>query len=414
MAADAEELHSAEIWRAMFDAADEALLLLDAEGRIVRANAHATELYGGQDDLTGIRLVGLLDATPDEVAGILESVAAGRHSRGRTRLRRSDDTVREIDYSVSPMVVADRHLVIARDVTDQVAFERLARQHERQYQAVFDGAPIGMALVSPTFLFQQVNPALCSMLGYTAEELMSLTFVDITHPDDVDADVSQADQLFAGAISSYRMDKRYLTKDGGEIWIQLTGSLVRDDDGSILSGLAIIENIQERKNLELHLRAETLRDSLTGLGNRLLFNDRLEHAVTRRPDGTAVAVAFLDLNGFKGLNDRHGHAAGDAVLRAVADRMRETLRVEDTVARIGGDEFAILLEGVSDPRLPAVVMSRLQSAIQEPIAIDADDTSVVISASIGLSVGDVGKATPAELLAEADRLMYERKRRVRR
>jgi diguanylate cyclase (GGDEF)-like protein len=160
--------------------------------------------------------------------------------------------------------------------------------------------------------------------------------------------------------------------------------------------------LQQRKVLEAELERRALHDPLTGLANRTLFHDRLQHALARR--NQAVAVLFLDLDDFKTVNDSSGHGAGDEVLCSVADALRRTVRPADTVARLGGDEFAVLLDDNPDVYAAGLVASRLIAAVQQPTIVAGSRHS--IGASIGVSLGNSGVATADDLMRDADIAMY--------
>ena len=164
-----------------------------------------------------------------------------------------------------------------------------------------------------------------------------------------------------------------------------------------------------RKRGELESRREAMHDPLTDLPNRRLLIDRVEHAIAlSRRHFIPFAVLFVDLDGYKEINDRHGHVLGDQVLVTVADRMRETLRGSDTPARYGGDEFAVLCEHVKDEEQVNQIAERLASSIEEPISIE--ETELRVAASIGIAMGRPGiHMTPEDLVHKADSAMYAAK-----
>ncbi|HET7486991.1 MAG TPA: diguanylate cyclase [Acidimicrobiales bacterium] len=170
---------------------------------------------------------------------------------------------------------------------------------------------------------------------------------------------------------------------------------------------ALTHDLVERERTEASLRAQILHDDLTGLGNRRLLDERLGHALDRLPrESGGVAVISIDLDGFKAVNDRHGHAAGDAVLVEIARRIEGTVRVGDTPARVGGDEFVVLAEHVTDPLEAAALARRLAVALSRPVRWE--DRNLLISASVGLAVSG-GYEAPTDLLARADQAMYRTK-----
>jgi diguanylate cyclase (GGDEF)-like protein len=187
------------------------------------------------------------------------------------------------------------------------------------------------------------------------------------------------------------------------VWALLGVSLVRDAKGEPLYFITQVQDITDRKTLEVQLEHRAFHDDLTGLPNRALFANRLKHAIARsgRDDGT-VAVLFLDLDNFKVINESLGHESGDKLLVEVARRLRDCVRVEDTVARLGGDEFTILLEGVEGER--DAVAGRIAGVLRVPLVIE--DHEVSVSASIGIALDDGGRSSGEDLLRKADLAMY--------
>ncbi len=186
-------------------------------------------------------------------------------------------------------------------------------------------------------------------------------------------------------------------------------SLVRARDGRPLYFIVQIQDISERKELEGKLQYEALHDSLTGLANRVLFMDRVQHALLRRVrEKESPAVLFLDLDDFETINDSLGHAAGDEVLRVVASRIQSCLRSEDTVARLGGDEFAVLVEGVEDLESLQRLAQRIADSVQIPFVLQGKD--MFIHVSIGIALAEGSGETADELLRNADAAMYAAKR----
>jgi diguanylate cyclase (GGDEF)-like protein/PAS domain S-box-containing protein len=283
------------------------------------------------------------------------------------------------------------------------AADEALRRATEQFTTAFAHAPIGMALVGLDGRFQRVNRALCDLVGHAEADLLDRTFQDITHAEDLGADLALIDEVLRGERASYTMEKRYLRADGRVIWALLAVSLVTGADGVPLHFISQIQDITERRELELRLREEAEHDHLTGLYNRRRFDDELRREIGRvARSGEPAMLAMIDLDHFKDVNDRDGHKAGDELLRAVGQALEARLRRSDTLGRLGGDEFGAILVG-SDEEAGAAIAHMLVGAVEEVAGGAAP-----ISASVGLARIEADDE-PASVLARADDAMYAAK-----
>ena len=459
----------------------------------------------------------------------------------------ADIVQKEVQYR-ERLAVAGRHLEQSEAVLDA---------SEARFRTIFDLASIGISMLSPHGAWLRVNRALCGIVGYTEEELMRQTFQDITHPDDLDIDLAQLEQLRAGVISQYQLEKRYIRKDGATVWVNLNvsakrgaggavdyliavvkdigaqkeaqaaldalhadleqrvaartdelrereaelrsvienandayigldangvvtvwnraaeetfgygpleaagrqleslivppdllrahrGSLLRYLTGSAASKLgkrvelpamrkdgtlltvevrinelevrgmrmysAFLHDISERKQAESRREFESRHDMLTGLLNRRALMETLPIAQSRaNRGGQSLGLLFIDLDGFKAVNDTHGHEAGDRLLNEIGARLRGVVRKTDSVFRLAGDEFTVLLEGLHDAGSAHVAAAKIIEAVSRPVAVDGGEARV--GASIGLALfAPNGDASPEGLIKEADERMYQAKR----
>jgi diguanylate cyclase (GGDEF)-like protein/PAS domain S-box-containing protein len=294
------------------------------------------------------------------------------------------------------------------DVTQRKDAEAASRASDRRFEAIFDSAGIGVDLVDIDGRILESNRKLQEMLGYTAEELRGMTVLDFTHPDDREATAQVLSALLEGRTNRCTTEKRYLRKDGSIVWGTLSATAPLADDGLPHSFIGIIEDITERKELEEQLRHLAFHDSLTGLANRALFGDRLEHALSRRnSEDEPMGLLLIDLDDFKTINDNHGHLAGDDVLVEVAQRLRNSLRPSDTVARLGGDEFAVLIHQAADEGDVERAAARIVELLAPVFTVRGEDVS--IHASIGVAFSSSGDATSDDLMRKADAAMYAAK-----
>lgn len=276
------------------------------------------------------------------------------------------------------------------------------------FESAFEHAATGMALVGLGGRWLRVNRSLCRITGYAEGELLARTFHDVTHPGDLDKDVSQARRLLAGEIEAYHVEKRYLRKGGSVVWVLLSCSLVRDRAGGPLYFVAQVQDIGERKALEGRLRRMATRDALTGLPNRAAFLDHLRRAAARsRRRAASVAVLFVDLDGFKAVNDGLGHGAGDAVLAEAARRLGSCVRRGDVVARLGGDEFAVLAEDIGRAEADGLA-GRIVGRLGDPVGVGGSEA--IVGASVGVAMEGPGREWHrGDLLRAADEAMYAAK-----
>jgi diguanylate cyclase (GGDEF)-like protein/PAS domain S-box-containing protein len=286
-----------------------------------------------------------------------------------------------------------------------------SRRHahaQELFELVFEQAPIGMALLSPEGRWVRVNRALLQMTGYSSEELLSKTFQELTHPDDLAADLELVRQLLAGEIRDYQLEKRYFHADGHVIAAILSVSLMRDHEGRPVNFISQIQDITERKVIEEQLRHLADHDPLTGLHNRRLLERELARQVGRcRRHGEHAALLVLDLDGFKQVNDTYGHKTGDDLLKVVAVALERRLRGTDMVARLGGDEFAVLLPNIEASAAYAVAedLKRLVASC----VVNVGASRVNPTVSIGVATIDHDVASDESVLIGADRAMYAAK-----
>jgi len=285
-----------------------------------------------------------------------------------------------------------------------LALEQL-RQREERYASLVELAAIGISHVATNGRFLYANRQLCSMLGYTLDELLALTVRDISHPEDLHVTSADTARLRAGEIQSFKAEKRYLRKDGAPIWVRLTIAAERGPDRRILHDVSIVEDVSDRRAAEERVRYLATHDELTGLANRTMFGQLLSHAIEqRRRYGRHFAVMFVDLDRFKLVNDSMGHEGGDLLLQEVATRLRGCLRASDVVARFGGDEFVLLVEELPDRDAAAVVARHVLSAVIQPARILGQECRV--TASVGVTMCPDDAEEPAALLKNADLAMY--------
>lgn len=308
-----------------------------------------------------------------------------------------------------------------REDEKEKALQALTKNNEI-LEGIFRNATIGMALVLPSGQWMKVNNSLVRMLGYSEEYLLSVNFQKITHPDDLSNDLQQLNALSEGLIPSYQLEKRYLTAAGEWIWILLSVSLVREENGDVRYYIAQIQNIDEQKKMALALKEQkealhranirleqiAAHDSLTGVATRRQFMRWFEDALvqlSRHPAPLSLVIADIDF--FKNYNDSFGHSEGDIALRTVALTLSEALRQGDRLARFGGEEFIILLPE-TDEYGCFQVCERLRKQTEMIVTLRK---TVTISLGAVTWYPQSGKPVVfAGLLRVADRELYEAKR----
>lgn len=285
------------------------------------------------------------------------------------------------------------------------AAEQALRASEARFRAVFSEAAIGIGLVDLEGRILDVNTPLCRMLSRTGDELRRMRVFDLMHPSDTDSIWRKYEELVRGERDQYRIEKQFHRPDRSTVWTELIGSLVRDEEGRPLYQVVMVEDVTERRTLQERLQHEATHDPLTSLPNRTLLTDRLDAILRRNEPGERLALCSLDLDGFKAINDSLGHHVGDDLLVAVAQRLAEVVQGEDRmVARMGGDEFIILIENSTGIRDATSVADRVLQSLAKPIRTAGQELTV--NASIGIVERPVAGQTAAELLRDADVTLY--------
>jgi len=290
--------------------------------------------------------------------------------------------------------------------SERRAARRAAREVRTRFESAFAGAPIGMAIVDAEGRCLQVNDALCRITGYTRAAFDTTTLRALTHPEDLDVDADSLRELLEGRIPTYQVEKRFRHAWGHYFWGLLTASLVRDDRGGALCVVCQVQDVSERRELAQRLEYLVDHDFLTGLANRRRFEQELVREAGRVARyGAPGAVVVIDLDNFKEVNDTFGHMAGDDLLKGVAGAVKHRIRQTDLLARIGGDEFGVLLRQL-DVDQAQIAADAIVKALGRHVAV-LGGQSIQVTASVGLAMFD--RLSAPEVLARADLAMYDAK-----
>jgi diguanylate cyclase (GGDEF)-like protein/PAS domain S-box-containing protein len=313
--------------------------------------------------------------------------------------------------------VAAKHLVelpgkpvhiSARDVSHDIEAAAQLLASEQQWRVAFEHSPIGGALIDADGAILLVNDALCSMLGWREHELSRMVLADVLVSEGGPAWQPWWAGLLDGSAADAVLDNRVRTADGLLLWGRLSASCVPTAAGQGASGRVMVQvqDITERREAELQLANRALNDGLTGLPNRFLTRQWLASALEDHP-GQHVGVLYCDLDRFKVVNDSLGHAAGDSLLSQVAERLRASLRPEDLVGRVGGDEFVMVIEGIHGAGELGEIAERVADSLAVPVEIGGHLHAVTLS--LGGAVGSHPDTTD-EVLMRADMALLRAKR----
>jgi diguanylate cyclase (GGDEF)-like protein/PAS domain S-box-containing protein len=424
---------------AVMEAVSAGVVACDANGDVVLRNAVQRRLTGmgpnesiGQDRFHQLRQIHYADgrALPDGQTPLRLAMDGRELNDVAMRIEQADGALLDVLVTARRIVSPEGEPLGAvaafADITGERQVQSQLRASAAFHDAVLTASPDVIYTSDPvtgTMLWSSRN--LTDMLGYTAEDLLALgdrVFDELVHPDDVErlrVANEAARELADGAV----LMQRYRIKhaDGDFRWLsRRITPFARDGEGLVTEVLGVARDVTDVVGVEERLREAALHDALTGLPNRTLLTDRLSNALARCGRSHAeVAVLFCDLDGFKSVNDSGGHDIGDQVLRETAERLTSSVRTQDTVARIGGDEFVVILEpapqretdadgsgGFDVRRVAAAVAERITSAVALPI--DIGGLSYTVTSSIGITFAD-DRCDPAEVLRNADTAMYRAK-----
>lgn len=404
---------SEERFRLISTSAKDAILIIDHKGLITYWNPAATEMFGhAAQEAIGNDLHDLIAPPrflPTIRQGLQHFVETGDGPLiGKTvevlALRRGGVEF-PIELSIAKLELGGHPCAVGiiRDISDRKKTE----ESLRLAASVFANSYDGVVITDAHSVVVDVNPAFSRITSYGRDEIVGKT-------PKVLASGRHAPQFYLEMWDSLKardfwQGEIWNRRKTGEIYAErLTISAVRDDDGNLKHYIGVFTDISHIKEHEAELERIAHYDTLTGVPNRRLFTDRLNQAVAQsKRHGGSMALCYLDLDGFKPINDQYGHAVGDAVLVETANRLKLTLRNEDTLARLGGDEFAIILGYLVEPGELHMVLDRILTAIETPIRIGA--TAVGVSASIGVTLYPDDDADPETLLRHADQAMYSAK-----
>ncbi|HEX6487526.1 MAG TPA: diguanylate cyclase [Candidatus Dormibacteraeota bacterium] len=403
-----ERLAAAADYHAVFDTAPVGILQLDLEGNCLTCNPAAERLFGAtRSELAQLSSQRLVADT-----GSADPFAAG--ATREVRLRRiGPQEPASFWASVSVADVADaegrpqfRYAMI-EDLSERRRAEDALRESEQRFRTVFRRAAVGIARLSLDGRIIEANPALAEMMAST-EGALAGHFLG-SQLDIAEFAPGALRRAWEEGLDEIQCEGALRAESGRELWISAFVTLARDESGSPAFAIALLQDSSGRKAQEQMLTHRAMHDPLTDLPNRLLFHDRLDQALrSARRGGEGLAVMLLDLDGFKEVNDTHGHHVGDLLLIEVAGRLQSSVRLSDTVARLGGDEFAVLLPEVGDEKGVTTASTHVLERLREPLQIGGATCSV--GASIGVALYPHHGGDAETLMAGADAAMYAAKR----
>lgn len=414
----AELALDAQRFVSIVESSEDAIISKSLDGIVTSWNRSAERIFGYPAwEIVGTPMIRMFPADRlDEERQILARVALGERVEHfeTVRLHKSGRPV-DVSVTISPIRDQSGRVIgaskIARDISDKVQAERRAHELMRQsrvYTSIVETSDD--AIISKTLdgTITSWNRAAERIFGYTAEDIIGRPMTTVIPDDRLGEEVDILGRLSRGERIEHFETIR-LRKDGTLVNISATVSPLVDDSGRVVGASTIARDITERLEAERTIWKQANYDALTQLPNRRYFKERLQSEIARAGRvGRHVAVLFIDLDRFKEVNDTLGHQAGDELLLQAAERIKASLRDADSVARMGGDEFTVLLSDISGADDATPIAARLNERLFEPFVLDG--LQVHISGSIGVAVYPEDGASVDELLKHADQAMYESKR----
>ncbi len=401
---------------AIVQSSDDAIIGKTLQGRITSWNPAAERMYGyAATDAVGqhISLLGPSRRQRREIASILGRLAGGESIDHFETKRRCKDG-REIDVAltISPIRNGSGEVVgassVARDITERKRSADALVYAEERFRGAFEQAPIGMALLEVDMRIAKVNEALCRITGHSTDRLERMTLQEIVDPDDAGAALEALASIRAGQLALHTSEQRFVHALGHSIWVALQLTLIRGRDGQPLRFIAQAQDISARKRFEDRLQDLTDHDVLTGALNRQSLTRALEvRAASVRRGEAEGALLLLDLDHFKYVNDSLGHRAGDQIIRRIASLIAPRLGPDAVLARLDGDEFAVLLPSADQSAACSVAVDLL-SMLSDPANTALEPAAGRITASVGIETFRAS-LTGEEVLVNAELAMYDAK-----
>lgn len=414
------QLRDSERWfSSTLHSVADGIVATDRAGAVRFMNPSAEALLGwAMGEAIGRDVAEIAPIAEKNTGGALESPAKRALSDGKTTnidfgtMLISKDGQREpIDDSAAPVKDEEGNVLgavmVFRSVRERLATEEKLKESEEYFRSVFDFAPVGMALLGLDNRFLRVNKAICTLLGFSREELVGISQDNLACADNPEDERGILVEVLTGKSLCSQFEKRYRTRDGRIVWTLVSVSLMQQN-GAPLCYLWQVHDLTERKDVELRLAYLAHFDPLTGLANRAYLSDEIErHILLARRHRERFAVIFLDLDHFKQINDSLGHEAGDDLLRAVAMKLKHSVREIDTVARLGGDEFVMLLAEIQSMEDVLIVTDKLRAECARPFNIAGHEMTIGVSLGVSLYPDDAEDAKT--LLRYADSALYHAK-----
>lgn len=402
-----------DLYKTIMEASPVAMLVVEGDGSVILCNRAAEQTFGySTSELTGMNLNAIVPYR-NPIENLIDRFSAGQPAEKIVSHNingiRKDRSSLEARVSLSPIAFENRQAIFVT-IIDQTALNAARqglKESDARFRAVFKFAPIGMAILGVDGRWLKVNSELCEMLGYTEDELLTRTMLDLTHPEDMHSSLNLLHQSVSGELDQYRMQARYFHKNGNTVWISSSISKILDAAGNPLHLIAQMENITDAKSNQELIKHLEYHDVLTNLPNRRLLIDRInQNLMQAKRHKRLMAVILLDIDDFKQINETYGHKVGDELLKIVAERLTKCVRSVDTISRQGGDEFVIVLAEISKAQDAQIVANAILKDISEPISIGHIELQT--TTSLGIAIYSPGGSDDVEkLLEKARKALFE-------
>lgn len=314
-------------------------------------------------------------------------------------------------FIIFPLILAAFYILIRvnqrlrLEIEERMQAEKALSYSEKLFRGIFNNASASISLLDREGRYRHCNLTLCRMLGYTEEELQAKSYRDITFADDLEKSKLYWQDVWAGRKSTVSFEKRFICKNGDILWTEANLSAIRGDGAKITDAIVVIIDITVRKRMEEELRQQATTDFLTGADNRRAFMQKTKEEFARaKRYKRKLALLLIDIDKFKEVNDAYGHLVGDRILRGVVKASSSALRQTDILARIGGEEFAVILLESDLVKAQAVAL-RIQQKVREVIVV-AGDSEVQVTVSIGVAIIRDEDLSLEDIFKRADNALY--------